>query len=73
MQAPGQLPDLDGADAAALLGNHVAVAGAYHDLAGQLRALVCGLLAQDGFTVNGAEPSPPEWCAAADPVEQWPD
>lgn len=60
---PAQLPALDGADDVALLRNHVEVAKAYHALADRYRALVCGVLSQQGITVNGAAPAPPAWCA----------
>ncbi len=62
LQEPTSLPDLDGADDIALLRNHVAVARIAHGTADQLRALVCGLMSQSGFTVNGAPPAPPAWC-----------
>ncbi|HEL3178888.1 TPA: hypothetical protein UME25_004712 [Stenotrophomonas maltophilia] len=59
------LPDLDGADDEALLRNHVEVARRYHELADQLRALLCSLGNQTGFTINGALPVAPASCGTA--------
>ncbi|KAG0953887.1 hypothetical protein G6F31_013321 [Rhizopus arrhizus] len=65
LQTPPELPDLQGADDDALLRNHVAVARRYHELADQLRALLCSLGNQRGFTINGALPVAPASCGAA--------
>ncbi len=62
LRAPQELPDLQAADDDALLRNHVAVARQYHELADQMRALLCSLGSQQGFTVNGAPPRVPAGC-----------
>lgn len=59
---PSELPTRTGDDRAAILSNHVAVASAYGDLADRFAGLVCALLSQSGFTVNGSKPAPPSWC-----------
>ncbi|SMR70465.1 MULTISPECIES: hypothetical protein [Stenotrophomonas] len=64
LRAPQELPDLHAADDDALLRNHVAVARQYHELADQMRALLCSLGSQQGFTVNGAPPRVPAGCIA---------
>lgn len=64
LQPPPALPDLTGADDLALLRNHVAVARQYHALADQLRALLCSLGSQRGYTVNGSPPVIPAGCEA---------
>lgn len=64
LRAPQPLPDLQAADDAALLRNHVAVAQHYHEVADQLRALLCSLGSQQGITINGAAPLLPPWCVA---------
>lgn len=64
LRAPQELPDLHAADDDALLRNHVAVAQQYHELADQMRALLCSLGSQQGFTVNGAPPPIPAGCIA---------
>lgn len=64
LRAPQELPDLQAADDDALLRNHVAVARQYHELADQMRALLCSLGNQRGFTVNGAPPMTPVGCTA---------
>lgn len=66
LRAPRALPDLQAADDDALLRNHVAVARYYHELADQLRALLCSLGSQQGFTLNGAPPVKPAGCTAGD-------
>lgn len=65
LRAPQELPDLQTADDDALLRNHVAVARQYHELADQMRALLCSLGSQQGFTVNGAPPLAPAGCTPA--------
>ncbi|SES69920.1 MULTISPECIES: hypothetical protein [Stenotrophomonas] len=62
LRAPQELPDLQAADDDALLRNHVAVARQYHELADQMRALLCSLGSQHGFTINGAAPLTPAGC-----------
>lgn len=62
LRAPQELPDLQAADDDALLRNHVAVARQYHELADQMRALLCSLGSQQGFTVNGASLPTPAGC-----------
>lgn len=62
-QEPKTLPQARSGNDVDLLANHVEVAHDYHDLAEQTAALICGLLSQSGFTVNGAEPSAPAWCS----------
>lgn len=64
LRAPQELPDLQAADDDALLRNHVAVARQYHELADQMRALLCSLGNQRGFTVNGAPPMTPVGCTS---------
>lgn len=64
LRAPLDLPDLQGADDEALLRNHVAVARQYHELADQLRALLCSLGSQQGITLNGTQPRLPADCVA---------
>lgn len=64
LRAPQDLPDLQAADDDALLRNHVAVARQYHELADQMRALLCSLGSQRGFTVNGAPPMSPIECTS---------
>ncbi|HEL4234477.1 TPA: hypothetical protein ACOFD8_004387 [Stenotrophomonas maltophilia] len=66
LRAPRALPDLQAADDDALLRNHVAVARHYHELADQLRALLCSLGSQQGFTLNGAPLVKPAGCTAGD-------
>ena len=65
LRAPQELPDLQAADDDALLRNHVAVARQYHELADQMRALLCSLGSQHGFTINGAAPLTPAGCIPA--------
>ena len=62
LRLPQALPDLQAADDGALLRNHVAVARQYHELADQMRALLCSLGSQHGFTINGAAPLAPASC-----------
>jgi len=66
LRAPRALLDLQAADDDALLRNHVAVARHYHELADQLRALLCSLGSQQGFTLNGAPLVKPAGCTAGD-------
>lgn len=66
LRAPRALPDLQAAGDDALLRNHVAVARHYHELADQLRALLCSLGSQQGFTLNGAPLVKPAGCTAGD-------
>ena len=63
LQEPQTLPQPGSGNDADLLSNHVAVAHDYHDLAEQTAALICGLLSQSGFTVNGSTPAAPQWCS----------
>ncbi|MGO4555145.1 hypothetical protein AB4Y84_13165 [Stenotrophomonas sp. 2YAF22] len=37
----------------------------YHELADQMRALLCSLGSQHGFTINGAAPLTPAGCIPA--------
>lgn len=59
---PAALPQPADGSRVALLSNHVQVAGMYHALADDFRALVCAVTGQAGVLVNGAEPMRPEWC-----------
>jgi hypothetical protein len=63
MQEPKTLPQPRSGSDADLLANHVDVAHDYHDLADQTAALICGLLSQSGFTINGSAPTAPQWCS----------
>jgi len=65
LRAPDELPDLQAATDDALLRNHVAVARQYHALADQLRALLCSLGSQRGFTLNGSAQVAPPGCGVA--------
>lgn len=64
LRQPRPLPQPERADDSTLLANHVAVAQAYHDLADQLRGLICTLARSQGITINGIAAADAARCQA---------